>query len=113
MNNLKQLGIALQNYHLNFKRFPHNSHFSKGTFKEGGRETEITEKDFKGSMILKLMPFLEEQALSTRWISTERSSSNSMPRIRKSGRSSFRCCVAPAIPIRRSARIRRIFRLMR
>jgi len=49
-NNLKQLGLALHNYHEVHKRFPPNSPWS-GT---GAHR--------KGSILLKLMPFIEQGA---------------------------------------------------
>ena len=65
-NHLKQLGLALQNYHLVHNRFPHNSFWFTGTFEEGSKKTIITNKDRKGSMHVKLMPYLEETNLVQR-----------------------------------------------
>ena len=48
-NNLRQLGIALQNYHQAFKQFPPNSSWDS---------LKPTER--KGSMLVKLTPYLEE-----------------------------------------------------
>lgn len=64
-NNLKNLGIALQNYHDVHLRFPSNSEWwgaYKTTITCGGvtEVIEVKEKDLQGSMLLKLMPYIEE-----------------------------------------------------
>lgn len=62
-NNLKQLGVALQNYHGVHKVFPSNSHWAVGsTFL--GKKIETTDR--QGSMIVKLMPHLEQANLFQR-----------------------------------------------
>ena len=50
-NNLKQLGLALQNYHGVFQQFPPNSPWALSA--------TVTKEDRKGSMIVKLTPYLE------------------------------------------------------
>ena len=57
-NNLHQLGIALQNYHDSAKQFPPNS-----PWKVGG---DVKKEDRKGSMLVKLMPYLEERSFFER-----------------------------------------------
>ena len=64
-NNLKNLGVALQNYHDAHLVFPSNSQWwgpFKTTITCGGVTTviEVKEKDLQGSMLLKLMPYIEE-----------------------------------------------------
>ena len=51
-NNLKQIGLALHNYELSYKRLPPGARFSSG----GTR---------KGSILLFLLPYLEESSLSS------------------------------------------------
>jgi prepilin-type N-terminal cleavage/methylation domain-containing protein/prepilin-type processing-associated H-X9-DG protein len=65
LNNEKNLGIALQNYHDVYKVFPSNSHWwgpFTSTITCGGvtEVVTVTLKDMRGSMLLKLMPYLEE-----------------------------------------------------
>jgi hypothetical protein len=64
-SNLKNLGIALQNYHDVYHVFPSNSPWwgpQKGSITCGGvtTEYEVKLKDMDGSMLLKLMPYLEQ-----------------------------------------------------
>ncbi len=59
-NNLKQLGLALQNYHGIHGRFPSNSPWSLGKDFDG---KEIKKEDRKGSMLVKLMPHMEQVSL--------------------------------------------------
>src|SRR5882757_6624329 len=65
-NNLRQLGIALQQYHGIHNRFPANSQWLTGNFTDCGQPYTVTAEDLKGSMLLKLMPFLEESVLNDR-----------------------------------------------
>jgi prepilin-type N-terminal cleavage/methylation domain-containing protein len=65
-NNLKQLGIALQGYHGVHKRFPANSHWYTGDVTNCGETITLTDADLQGSMILKLMPYLEESIIYDR-----------------------------------------------
>jgi prepilin-type N-terminal cleavage/methylation domain-containing protein/prepilin-type processing-associated H-X9-DG protein len=66
-NNLKQLGVALQNYHGIHNVFPSNSHWSTGTNIKVCRDTVTVKKeDRKGSALLKLMPYLEESVITER-----------------------------------------------
>ena len=60
-NNLKQFGIALQDYHGVHKVFPSNSPWALGP--TGFDERIIKPKDRKGSMLVKLMPHLEQVSL--------------------------------------------------
>jgi prepilin-type N-terminal cleavage/methylation domain-containing protein/prepilin-type processing-associated H-X9-DG protein len=62
-NNLKQLGIALQGYHGVHGRFPSNSHWCKDCEYQG---KPVLRKERKGSMLVKLMPFLEEVTIFDR-----------------------------------------------
>jgi prepilin-type processing-associated H-X9-DG protein len=63
-NNLKQLGIALQSYHGVHHVFPSNSHWWAGTYTIRCNSTvtrvTILPSDLQGSMLLKLMPYIEE-----------------------------------------------------
>jgi prepilin-type N-terminal cleavage/methylation domain-containing protein/prepilin-type processing-associated H-X9-DG protein len=52
-NNLRQWGVALQNYHQQNNQFPPNSPWDKAKVKPEER---------KGSMLVKLLPFMEETA---------------------------------------------------
>jgi prepilin-type N-terminal cleavage/methylation domain-containing protein/prepilin-type processing-associated H-X9-DG protein len=66
-NNLKQLGIALQSYHGVHKRFPANSFWYYGDNIKFGNDTiSIKKTDRKGSMLVKLMPYLEESVITER-----------------------------------------------
>src|SRR6187549_3772079 len=66
-NNAKQWGLALQNYHGVRNRFPSNSQWYPGSYvDEAGNTVVVLPKDRKGSMHVKLMPFLEETALTDR-----------------------------------------------
>jgi prepilin-type N-terminal cleavage/methylation domain-containing protein/prepilin-type processing-associated H-X9-DG protein len=56
-NNLKQLGLGLQNYHAVHGQFPPNSHWSPGAVVDG---VTIKKTDRKGSMIVKLLPHMEQ-----------------------------------------------------
>jgi prepilin-type N-terminal cleavage/methylation domain-containing protein/prepilin-type processing-associated H-X9-DG protein len=60
-NNLKQLGLALQNYHGIHGRFPANSPWSVGSKNYDGKIIKNTDR--KGSMLCKLMPHLEQASL--------------------------------------------------
>jgi prepilin-type N-terminal cleavage/methylation domain-containing protein/prepilin-type processing-associated H-X9-DG protein len=65
-NNLKQLGIALQSYHGTYKVFPSNSYWDTGDYTNCGEKITVEDKDLKGSMLLKLMPYLEESIIHDR-----------------------------------------------
>lgn len=63
-NNLKQLGIAMHNYHDTYKRFPAHGCFHHGGIGEGGSQQALDWSNAsKGSMLLKLLPFVEQQPL--------------------------------------------------
>ncbi|HEX3600729.1 MAG TPA: DUF1559 domain-containing protein [Lacipirellulaceae bacterium] len=65
-NNSKQLGIALHGYHGVFNKFPSNSQWLIGNFTDCGESRLVSPEDLKGSTLLKLTPFLEEQVLHDR-----------------------------------------------
>lgn len=60
-NNLKQLGLAMQNYHDTYKRFPHHGIYHNMT--QSGNSGNNWSNASKGSMLCKLLPFMEEQGL--------------------------------------------------
>jgi hypothetical protein len=65
-NNLHNFGIALQNYHDVHKQFPSNTDWD-GTGKTSDGETDATNQDVQGNMLLKLMPYVEAQNLFGRF----------------------------------------------
>ena len=65
-NNLKQLGVALQNYHGVHNKFPENSFWSTGNQKICNDNVNVKKEDRKGSALLKLMPYLEESVITER-----------------------------------------------
>jgi prepilin-type N-terminal cleavage/methylation domain-containing protein len=65
-NNLKQLGVALQNYHGVNHKFPENSFWSLGKQKVCSDVVVVAKNDRKGSALLKLMPYLEESVITER-----------------------------------------------
>ncbi len=65
-NNSKQLATALQNYHGVYNKFPSNSQWLIGSFTDCGEAYTVSPEDLKGSMLLKLTPYLEEQTLHDR-----------------------------------------------
>jgi prepilin-type N-terminal cleavage/methylation domain-containing protein/prepilin-type processing-associated H-X9-DG protein len=65
-NNIKQLGLALQGYHAVYKQYPANSHWWVGPVDVCGDTVVIKKEDRKGSMLVKLMPYLEENILHER-----------------------------------------------
>ena len=65
-NNLKQLGVALQSYHGVHNVFPSNSHWYTADYTECGQHITITAKDLLGSMLLKILPYIEENAVYDR-----------------------------------------------
>lgn len=60
-NNCRQFGIALQNYHDVKKRFPANTEWD--TNKTKFDETKVKNTEVQGNMLLKLMPYIEQQNL--------------------------------------------------
>jgi prepilin-type processing-associated H-X9-DG protein len=65
-NNLRQLSLALQGYHSAHHRFPSNSHWWVGNVNVCGRTVRVRSEDRKGSVLVKLMPFIEENVLHQR-----------------------------------------------
>jgi prepilin-type N-terminal cleavage/methylation domain-containing protein/prepilin-type processing-associated H-X9-DG protein len=69
-NNIKQLALALHGYHGDHRQFPPNSAWYVGVDTQvcaGNVEVfTTTKKDLRGSMLLKLMPYLEESAIYDR-----------------------------------------------
>ncbi len=61
-NNLKQIGLALHNYHDNYNRFPpgHECHKYDGTGKKNGT---ISNPYYFGNWAIKLLPFIEQDNL--------------------------------------------------
>src|ERR1700757_4220917 len=58
-NNMKQWAIALHSHHDVHKRFPANSDWYPGTYlDENGGTVVVKPTDRKGSMHVKLMPFM-------------------------------------------------------
>jgi prepilin-type N-terminal cleavage/methylation domain-containing protein len=63
-NNLKQLGLAMQNYEDTFKRYPHHGlYLNAGTGSQHSNNPYSWSNASKGSMLVKLLPFVEESAL--------------------------------------------------
>jgi prepilin-type N-terminal cleavage/methylation domain-containing protein/prepilin-type processing-associated H-X9-DG protein len=58
-NNMRQFGIAMQNYYSAFKVYPPNSPWWVDNM-------HVFPKDRKGSMLVKLLPYLEETAIHDR-----------------------------------------------
>jgi len=58
-NNLKQIGLALHNYHDNYSRLPSSGFQHNATAQEPRTWTESS----KGSQLAKLLPYIEQQAL--------------------------------------------------
>ena len=63
-NNLRQLGIGLQNFHNTHNRFPSNSYWSLGTSTNCGIPLETKPKDRKGTYLVKLLPYIEETTIT-------------------------------------------------
>jgi len=62
-NNLKQLGLALHNYHDAFKIFPPQG-FDRGWAGSSSYETYISRTDYKNhSGLVSLLPYIEQQAI--------------------------------------------------
>jgi len=59
-NNLKQLGIAMHNYHETYKTFPHNGAFTWTRQSNNGFRWSNTQR---GSVLVKLLPFMEQDTI--------------------------------------------------
>jgi prepilin-type N-terminal cleavage/methylation domain-containing protein/prepilin-type processing-associated H-X9-DG protein len=64
-NCMKQLGLGLQNYHNTHNRFPSNSLWSVGSSTNCGVPIVTTPADRKGTYLVKLLPYIEETAISS------------------------------------------------
>jgi len=58
-NNLKQIGLALHNYHDTYKRLPSSGFQHNATPQESRTWTDSS----KGSQLAKILPYIEQQAL--------------------------------------------------
>lgn len=65
-NCMKQLGLGLQNYHNTHNRFPSNSLWSVGSTTNCGVPIETKPEDRKGTYLVKLLPYIEETAISSK-----------------------------------------------
>ncbi|MGD9633736.1 MAG: DUF1559 domain-containing protein [Pirellulales bacterium] len=63
-NNMRQLGIGLQNFHGTNNRFPSNSNWSLGNHTNCNEPLETKEEDRKGTYLVKLLPYIEETAIN-------------------------------------------------
>lgn len=59
-NNLKQLGVALHNYHDTHGRLPHTI---VANYRQLGGRWGTTSPDHKGSWLVRLLPFIEQQSV--------------------------------------------------
>ena len=59
-NNLKQLGIAMHNYHESYKTLPHNGAFTWTRQSNNGFRWSPTQR---GSVLVKLLPFMEQDTI--------------------------------------------------
>ncbi|MEC9002498.1 MAG: DUF1559 domain-containing protein [Planctomycetota bacterium] len=59
-NNLKQLGIAMHNYHETYKTLPHNGAYSWTRQSNNGFRWSPTQR---GSVLVKLLPFIEKDTI--------------------------------------------------
>ncbi|MBC8869888.1 MAG: DUF1559 domain-containing protein [Planctomycetes bacterium] len=63
-NNLKQLGLAMQNYNDTYKRYPHAGlYHNAGMGRDRSNNQYSWSNASKGSMLVKLLPFVEETSL--------------------------------------------------
>ncbi len=65
VNNLKQIGIAMHNYNDTYKRLPYSSwaHWGGEADRIVNAGQERNENGHRGSVLVKLLPFMEQQAL--------------------------------------------------
>ena len=59
-NNLKQLGIAMHNYHESYKTFPYNGAYTWTRQSNNGFRWSATQR---GSVLVKLLPFMEQDTI--------------------------------------------------
>ncbi len=63
-NNLKQIGLAMHNFHDQFKRFPPGAAADQAPF---GQATQFPDWHYGSSWMVYLLPSIEQTALYSRW----------------------------------------------
>ncbi len=67
-NNLKQIGLALHNYHAQWQTFPPSSHWFPATTEAEKRQIEsVTNANLRENWVILILPFLEQQPLFDRF----------------------------------------------
>ncbi|WP_237226609.1 DUF1559 domain-containing protein [Rubinisphaera sp. JC750] len=79
-NNLKQLGLALHNYHDTFSRFPQGQFYIQGASSWHGHSAWVS-----------LLPFLEQGAIFDQWNDSAHVYAGSNNTLRQNRLSAFRC----------------------